>query len=144
MTICIKLQVLAFKKKKRRWRQHLFNRMSKMNVLELRNICIIRLSVLFPCSSLEICLSCLFWDLSFYWLYLHSMRRFPSLSNKNGVVVNNIISIIILIELGLSYSIAEFSNLIGELFNWISERSNWIAELSNCALIELQSSPIAL
>ena len=70
------------------------------------------------------------------------MRRFPSLSNKNGVLVNNIISIIILIELGLSYSIAEFSNLIGELFNWISERSSWIAELSNCALIELQSSPI--
>ena len=30
-------QVLAFQKK-RRWRQHLFNRMSKMNVLELRNI----------------------------------------------------------------------------------------------------------
>ena len=47
----------------------------------------------------------------------YSMRRFPSLSNKNGAVVNNIISIIILIELGLSYSIAEFSILIGELFN---------------------------
>ena len=67
---------------------------------------------------------------------------FSFFKQQNGVVVNNIISIIILIELGLSYSIAEFSNLIGELFNWISERSNWIAELSNCALIELQSSPI--
>ena len=117
-----------------------------MNVLELRNIYIIRLSVFRPCSSLEICVTILFYRvfsetcLFNGYIYIQCVV-FLLYETKNGVVVINIISINILIELESSLIQLEISLI--QLKSALIQLESSPIELVS-ALIELQSSPIQL